>query len=320
MAGSLIVIEISAPSVSDDALAVLVSSCTRAARGADCVLAKNAPEETPAAVAIVSLQSDDKMRVEVGVREGDHDTWHTKEFSFLAADDVADRWRAVGFAIGTLAENEPPPAEPAPPAPAPPVEVAPPVPAPLPAPPPRPPLKPPPGPLVFVSALGLFGPGLDRGSWRIGSELGVALAPARLPMYFTFAGSAATRFTRDEYGVTARWFDVSLGVGIPLLGKLDHSGLELSAAFLAERFDASATAPLETTSSASTDSDSRWLFGGQAALGGRVEVAPDLFLTADLRGNGMSGQTVIEVMKMNDAGTAESFRYLASFGLRVRLH
>jgi len=313
VAAALIVIEISAPNVSDDALAVLVSSCTRAARGAECVLGKNTPEETPAAVAIVSLQSEDKMRVEVGIREGDHDTWRTKEFSFLAADEPADRWRAVGFAIGTLAENNPEP-EPAPPPQAP----SEPRPAPLPpatTPPPRISPKPVASPLVFVSALGVVGPGLDRGPWRIGSELGVAVAPARLPIYLTLAGSVSTRFTRDDLGVSARWFDVSVGAGIPLFGKLDHSGLELAASFLVERFDVSIAALSEAS-----DSKARWLFGAQAALGGRVEVAPDLFLTADLRGAGLSGETDVTVSGQPGPGNAQNFRYLASFGLRVRLH
>jgi len=316
VAGALIVIEISAPNVSDDALSVLVSSCTRAARGAECVLGQNSQGEAPAAVAIVSLQSEDKVRVEVGIREGEHDTWHTKEFSFLAADEPADRWRAVGFAIGTLAEDN---REPAPEAPAPPVSSITPPPPPPPAPrlSPRPSPSPKPGssPLVFVSALGLIGPGLDRGPWRVGSELGVALAPVRLPVYFTLAGSVATRFTRDDFGVSARWFDVSTGAGIPLLGKLDHSGLELTTSVLVERFDVSVTA-LDGTS----DSKARWLFGVQGALGGRAEVAPDLFLTADLRGTGLSGETDVAVSGKTDPGGAPSFRYLASFGLRVRLH
>lgn len=109
MPADLIVIEIAAPKVSESALSVLVSACSRAAREAECVLARNASDERPAAVAIVTLQSEDKIRVEVGVRQGDHDSWRTKDFSFVAADEAMDRWRAVGFAIGTLAESNPTP-------------------------------------------------------------------------------------------------------------------------------------------------------------------------------------------------------------------
>jgi len=315
LAGALIVIEIAAPKVSDEALAVLVSSCTRAARGAECVLAKNSSDASPSAVAIVSAQGADKMRVEVGVREGEHDSWRTKDFAFLAEDDALDRWRAVGFAIGTLAESDAEaPAEPAeplapaPPAPAPAIPVAPP-----PEHRPRVAAKPKPGPRLFVAALGVFGPGLDRGPWRIGSGLGVELAPARLPVYWVIAGSAATRVTRDESGATARWFDVSTGPGVALLGSLNHSGLELGAALLAERFEVSAT-----TFDGASAARGRWLIGAEGTLGGRLELAQNLFLVAEAKTAGLSATTDVRVLG-TAIGSAPSFRFLGCFGLRVRL-
>lgn len=327
MAAALIVIEISAPKVSDDALAVLVSSCTRAARGAECVLAKNATDESPSAVAVVSLQSDDKMRVEVGVRQGDHDSWRTKDFAFLAADEAMDRWRAVGFAIGTLAESEPPPPDSAS-APPPIVPVAPPV-APIvsASPPhaPQSPSTPVPGVRLFVGAVGLIGPGLSRPSassvnavndsspWRIGSGVRLELAPPRGPLYGAFAASAATRVTRDNLGADVRWFDVSLGPGVALIGPLTQSGLQLGVSLLLEEFDASAS-----SFNGHSDSNHRWLFGVEGSLGGRVEVVPDLFLTADLQIAQLSGPTDVFVSN-SLIGTAETVRGLASFGLRVRL-
>jgi len=312
VAGALIVIEVSAPKVSDGALAVLVSSCTRAARGAECVLAKNAADESPSAVAIVSLQSEDKMRVEVGVRQGDHDSWRTKDFAFLAEDDSLDRWRAIGFAIGTLAESNPPPGveSPAPPAPATPAPVLQPAPAPEVRSAPR--EKPAPELRLFVGAVGLLGPGLDTGPWRIGSGLFVELAP-RGPLYLTLGGSAATRVTRDASDAAARWFDVSAGAGVALIGSLNHSGLQLGASLLAERFDVSAS-----TLDGRSDSRARWIFGGEGALGGRVEVAPDLFVILDFEAAGLSAATDVTVAGAS-IGSAPSFRYLGSFGLRVRL-
>jgi hypothetical protein len=313
VAAALIVIEISAPTVSDDALAVLVSSCTRTARGAECMLAKNAADESPSAVAIVSLQSEDKIRVEVGVRQGDHDSWRTKEFSFLAADEPLDRWRAVGFAIGTLAETNPVPVPVAPATPPPPETARPPVATPPPVRVAHASPKPASGPRVFVGAVGVFGPGLDKGSWRIGSGLGVELAPARMPFYFSLGGTAATRVARDASGATARWFDVSAGSGIAIFGPLNHSGLQLGASLLVERFDVSAS-----RIDGESASDYRWLFGVGAALGGRVEVATDLFLVADLQAAGLSGTTDVKVAG-EPIGSSPSFRYLGSFGLRVRL-
>src|SRR6185369_6444441 len=51
----------------------------------------------------------------------------------------------------------------------------------------------------------------------IGSALYLDLAPARMPVFFTVGGSAATRLRTGENGLTTRWFDVSLGAGAPLL-------------------------------------------------------------------------------------------------------
>jgi hypothetical protein len=311
LSAALIVIEIAAPSVSDAELAVLVSACTRAARDAECVLTKNAADEPPSAVAIVSAQAPDKMRVEVGVRDGDHDTWRTKDFSFLAADESADRWRAIGFAIGTLAESQPPPPEDS--APAPPAPVAAPQELTLPPPPPLAP-KPKPGPglQLFVGAAALFGPGLDRPPWRLGGALDALLAVPRVPLFFTAGGSAATRVTSDQSGAIVRWFDVSAGAGVPLLGPLQSSGLELSAAILGEYFDVSAS------TFGRSDTNSRWTLGVQGALGGRLKIVPDLFLTAEAQATGFAGRTDVRVGG-NPIGSAATFRYLGSFGLRVRL-
>jgi hypothetical protein len=312
---ALIVIEIAAPNVSDDALAVLVSSCTRTAREAECVLTKNASDEQPAAVAIVSQQSEDKLRVEVGVRQGDHDSWHTKDFAFLAVDQPLDRWRAIGFAIGTLAESTLPPAPPpvalpekATEPPMAPVTV---LPAPSRA--SKQIKKPQPSPQLFVGAAGIFGPGLDRGPWRIGSALYVDVGLQRAPVFFTFGGSAATRVTSDRSGASPRWVDISGGAGIGLLGALGSSGLELRAQALAEEFDVSVS---------SVDGRSaergRWIFGAQGELGGRVQVVPDLFLTAGVSATGLSAATDVQVAS-EGIGSAASFRYLGSFGIRVRL-
>lgn len=322
MSAAFIVIEVAAPNVSDDALAVLVSSCTRTAREAECVLTKDASDEQPAAVAIVSQQGEDRLRVEVGVREGDHDTWHSKDFAFLAADQPMDRWRAVGFAIGTLAESTPPP--PAPPVarekpPEPPsVQVS----APPPPPPaPKPKQKPKPDPQLFVGAMGFIGPGLDKGPLRIGSALYVDLGLQRLPLFFTFGGSAATRITSEQMslnnvavaGASARWIDILGGAGVGLVGALGSSGLELRAQLLAEEFDVSVSS-IDGRSA----EQGRWIFGVQGELGGRVQVVPDLFLTASVSAADLSSATDVHVASY-DIGNAARFRYLGNFGVRVRL-
>ena len=301
-------------------MAVLVSSCTRAARNAECVLAKNAPEDQPEAVAIVSVQGEDKIRVEVGVRQGDHDSWRTKDFAFLAADAAADRWRAVGFAIGTLAEGEAAPetaasaASPEPP-PAPTPGAVPPLAAPPPSPPPPAERAPAPasGFPIFVGAASVFGPGLDRGPWRLGASLYADVGLRRVPIFFNFGGSAATRVTSDASGTAARWYDVSAGAGVRLIGALESDGLELRGRALVEHFDVSVS---------SADGDSaergRWIFGFEGELGGRLQIAPDLFLTAGVLAAGLSSTTDVRAFGL-PIGSASSFRYLGTFGIRVRL-
>ena len=345
VAAALIVIEIAAPKVSEGALSVLVSACSRAARDAECVLARNASDEQPAAVAIVTLQSEDKIRVEVGVRQGDHDSWRTKDFAFLAADESMDRWRAVGFAIGTLAESNPTPdqetSERIAPVPASPAKSAtspsPSSSAPSPSPsssspasssasaasasPPvddhpderqRPIRTRPSGTQLFIGAAAIFGPGLDAdSSWRLGSALYADLAPARLPVFFTVGGSAAAGLGGANE-LTTRWFDVSLGAGVPLLGHLDASGLEFRAQVLTEYFDAHAS------DGGRSQTMSRWTLGLQGAFGGRLQIVPDLLLAAEVQAAGLTGETEVAVGSQL-VGSSASFRYLASLGLRVRL-
>lgn len=352
MAAALIVIEIAAPQVSDDALSVLVSACTRAARDAECVLAKNASDAQPAAVAIVSLQAEDKMRVEVGVHQGDHDSWRTKDFAFLAADDPLDRWRAVGFAIGTLAESEPAPDsnKPSEPAaaratPATPASTGANSNAPGAATPSsngganphstRPaaaaeapdseermlqrPLRPATSPRshvevgpLSIGAAAIFGPGLDSGPWRMGGELSAALALQSVPMFVTLGGSAATRVARGSSDVSARWFDVSLGAGLPLFGAPWESGLELRAAVIAEYFDA------EASVSERSQARHRATFGAEGAFGGRLRLVGNLVLTSEVQAAGFSGDTEVRVAGTS-VGSNPSFRVLGSVGLRVVL-
>lgn len=320
MAAALIVIEVAAQQVSEDALAVLVSACTRAARDASCVLTKDASEERASAVAIVSVQAEDKMRVEVGVRQVERDSWRTKDFTFLPADETLDRWRAVGFAIGTLAESDVPTSKPAPEPPnvepprrAPPERVR-------ETPRPAPEVKP--RSQVFVGASALVGPGLDTGPIRLGGGLSALLAPPRVPLFFTLGANAAS-VVADIPGAAAgaapassanaRWYDFSLGAGVSVLGPLvEGHGLELRVAALADYFESSALAGSRSATK------SRWTLGAQASLGARLQIVPGVFLTAALDGAALSGATGVRVSGQL-LGTSENFRYLGSLGLRVRL-
>ena len=138
------------------------------------------------------------------------------------------------------------------------------------------------------------------------------LAPAPLPLFFTIGGSAATRLGAGSSGVTTRWFDLMLGAGVPLLGRLESSGLEFRAQVLAEYFDARASAD------GNSQMMSRWTAGLQGAFGGRLQIVPELLLTADVQAAGLFGETEVKVGG-ETVGSSTSFRYLGSLGLRVRL-
>lgn len=319
MTAALIVIEVAAQQVSEDALSVLVSACTRAARGASCVLTKDASDAQSTAVAIVSLDAADKMRVEVGMRQGEHDSWRTKEFNFLPTDEQLERWRAVGFAIGTLAESDSlttqeapqPELEPRPEKP--PAKVRP-VPLPLPQ------LGAPLRTQMFVAAGALAGRGLDTGPMRVGGALSLLVAPPRLPLFFNFGASAASLLgdvsspagSASPATATARWYNLYAGVGVPLFAPLHSSGLELRTAALTDYFETSAVA------GGRSESQSRWTIGVQASLAGRLQVMPGVFVTAAVEGAALSGVTGVWVAGQL-LGTSEGFRYLGSVGLRVRL-
>jgi len=169
------------------------------------------------------------------------------------------------------------------------------------------------GTQVFIGAAAIFGPGLEGDApWRVGSALNVDLALAHAPLFLTIGGSAATRLGAGSGDVSTRWFDVSLGAGVPLLGPLQASGLEFRAQVLAEYFDAHASVD------GASQTMYRWTVGLQGAFGGRLQIVPDLLLTAELQAAGLSGETVV-LVGGESVGSSASFRYLGSVGLRVRL-
>jgi hypothetical protein len=99
---------------------------------------------------------------------------------------------------------------------------------------------------------------------------------------------------------------------MPLLGRLEASGLEFRAQVLAEYFDAHASI------GSSSQTMSRWTLGLQGGFGGRLQIVPDLSFTAEMQAAGLSGETEVAVGR-GLVGSSTSFRYLGSVGLRVRL-
>jgi hypothetical protein len=107
-----VAVEIAPPDAPKENVAVLLAACTRAKRGGECTLAADVGGSGTSAVAIVTWQGHTRALVEVGLRRQGHPEWRTRTLEFDAnRDDLLERWRAVGFVVGTLANEEAPSTE-----------------------------------------------------------------------------------------------------------------------------------------------------------------------------------------------------------------
>lgn len=238
-----IAIDAGVPEPPRELATVLVESCTRAALDTTCYLVKEAPDGPYAALAIITWDRDDKVRVEVGLQREQGTEWRQRQLSFQPADVAVERYRSVGFVIGTLAtasKDEPPEAAP-PPEPEPPKEQAPPVVAPVPTPkkiePPAPPPAVPQPSHGFLGVTAIGGRPVDRGGLRFGGNvrLGLRLTPRVVGLV---SAGLSTR-PRDDFGLRITWVDAGAGVAFTL-GSPVSSHLEFRVEALAEQFSAEA--------------------------------------------------------------------------------
>ena len=235
-----VVVEVTAASPDAPALGAMLEACSRAVGHTPCVLARQAPEPPYEAVAIVTLEGDGRVRVEVGLRAGEKRPWQSRELVFHDTDLELERWRAVGFVVGTLASaagSEP--LEPQ--APPPPVE-APPRLAPPPAVSPRPrAVAPSPQRRVWFGLGWFIGDGFDGALERNGAYGRAALRPGAFPIYAS-ASLAYGTTTEDATPLTTTWLDAGLGLGVVAV---DSGSLSLDFALeaVAERFSAEASDP-----------------------------------------------------------------------------
>jgi hypothetical protein len=100
----LIVVEL--PAVGNDGkeAAALLEACTSALSAGRCALARDEPDASATAVAVVSFRNDARLNavIEVGRQRGERDAWLTQEFVFQREDAPSERYRALGLAIATL--------------------------------------------------------------------------------------------------------------------------------------------------------------------------------------------------------------------------
>jgi hypothetical protein len=283
---------------------VLVEACNRAAAETECHLMREAPEGPYAAIAIITWDAEDRVRIEVGLRRETGAEWRSREIAFQKADLDTERYRSVGFVIGTLAtstvdpesgETEPAPPEPEPPPPAPP--------PPLVAPKPTP--KPPRAPTRsrgFVGLSGGVGAGLDQGAPRFGGNLRAGFRV--IPRLSLLVSAGASLRPRDDQGLLLSWLDAGLGVGYSL-GAPSATHLELRLEFLAEHFSADA----ETARA-------RTLVAARPGLDGVIMVSELVGITAGVEGTLRSSVTHLSV---NDVDAGQTLRFEPGAALGVRL-
>jgi hypothetical protein len=261
-----VVVEIYAPQPRPQELAVLLAACSRAATPHECVSSENKASEPPLGVAIVRRDGD-HARIELGLRAVSTAQWTTRDLQFQPGNDELERYRAMGFAIGTLVAREiepPPPPEPPPalaapataPAPPRPAEVK--EPAAAPAPLPR--------RATWVDVSGSVGLGLIPGPPRAGGSLRAAFEVIPRGLF----GVAETGYA--ERGMDSllrvRWLSAALGVGHPLAPNLRSVGIDVRLLVVLERMTLTAERGL------AEDGTSRWKPGVSVAIDGHWDFAP----------------------------------------------
>lgn len=266
-----IVVEVYAPEPSPQELSVLIAACRRAAAPNECVSTDVKTSEPPLGVAIVRREGD-RAHIELGLRGSSNAEWSTRDLVFQPGDAELERYRAIGFAVGTLVarqveppaalEASAPPSEPAPPPPV----VAPVLPvrreSPLPA-----------APRLsrgtWVDVTGQVGLGLIPGAPRVG---GAFRAAAELtPRGFFGVGEVGYAERLGDPALRARWLHLSLGVGHPL-SQLESLGVDVRLALALERLAVTAV------DDGRSQADSRWKPGAVAAIDGRWDFAPPVGL------------------------------------------
>jgi hypothetical protein len=264
-----VVVEVYAPQPSTQELSVLLAACSRAATPHECVDAESKGSEPPLGVAIIRREGD-RARIELGLRSVVTAQWLTRDLVFQPGDDELERYRAIGFAIGTLVAREretEPASSPAPDAPAtaePPLSAS-----------PRPPAKAPERPAppartqrraAWVDAAGSLGLGLVPGPPRAGGSLRAALELVPHGAFGVVEGGYAER--SGEPSLRVRWLTAALGVGHPLAPHLRSLGVDVRLLLVLEHISFKAR-----VGSASEDA-ARWKPGVSAAIDGHWDFAP----------------------------------------------
>jgi hypothetical protein len=306
-----VVVEVYAPQPRPQELAVLLAACTRAAAAHDCISSDVKSSEPPLGVAIVRHEGD-RARIELGLRGVVSAEWSTRDLTFQPGDDELERYRAIGFAIGTLVAREVDPA-PSPPETkaAPPTRTVPPSrPAPLTR-------RPPPAAprryarATWLDVSGSVGLGLIPGPPRVGGSLRAASEIVARGAFGVAETSYAERI--DDPSLRVRWLHMAVGVGHPLAPTLRSLGVQVRLMLGLERMELTA---IDGTRSAGA---SRWKPGLAGAIDAHWDVALPVSVVVSAVSFIDPERTVVKVGG-EPAGETPAFGLSGFIGLRIKLH
>lgn len=253
LGAALLVVVVVKPDPAPEQAQALEAACSDALEGT-CTLQSNTEEQSPDAVAIVSVDAQRSQAIiQLGQGQRARQDWRRRTLDFAPEDESIERFRAIGLTIATMAgeaqqardtvprsdttaapTNSEPPPEAISPAP--------------------PPAEPPEAPrsfpwlVVAVSALG--GPGLDQGPWRAGASVRSSLRFWSPPLEPTASASYAGMLG-DHRGLRATWTRCTLGLS------LAYTRWDVRTAAHVE----GALEGLHALQREPADSGSRWVFG-----------------------------------------------------------
>jgi hypothetical protein len=234
------------------------------------------------------------LKIEFHDRQPSGTLIETRTLSFSERDTVASRWASAGAVIAAFvaardAAGAPPP------------------------PPPRPLPPPPPGtphPLAWNVDLALLtGPGLDRGSYRLG---GLGRGYLALPQALRVLGLVSLRYAERPGDVALKWWSVSCGMGARLGGHTTPLSAELTGELAFERFSMSAL----DQASQRQDQAAQNRFGGRLSVNLALDIASNLALVAGAEATALRPSVAITVGS-DIAGRAPAVGYAFSGGLRL---
>jgi hypothetical protein len=272
----------------------VAQSCEEAIGDGRCRAASELP---PASVvtwyALIRLEDPSVpwLKIEFHDRNPSGTLIETRTLSFSERDTPESRWASAGAVIAAFVAARDAAGVPAPrPRPLPPPAAA-------------------PHPLAWNVDLALLtGPGLDRGSYRLG---GLGRGYLALPQALRVLGLVSLRYAERPGDLALKWWSVSCGMGARLGGRTTPLSAELTGELAFERFTMSA---LEQASQRQ-DQAAQNRFGGRLSVNVALNITSNLALVAGAEATALRPSVAITIGD-DASGRAPAVGYAFSGGLR----